>query len=328
MELDLSTLWMLLGLFIILSPLFYNRGFEHLVNVSLGLLLSFVTYYYFHTSSYYNLIWYNLIFVLIGTYFLLKFGVSSSCFSAKKFVCYHSIALILLLVAYFGGEEYIASALILSLAIVLAAYLFHGWLEPFFMHAPSGLLSTYLIFFYPLNIIFTLRILSVILKHHDNDSVLNICLFLGICGSLLGAVLFFARTENRRFLAYLTTWYSSLMFLFMNYCPIERYFILENFSIIYGILLAFLGQCFVYLHHKFQHDKLITFNEVKALNKNCSVLIQFVLILLGLLPFIEGIISHISIIAWLMVISAQSLYIFFVKNLLNNRPQDNYFSFK
>ena len=323
---EILQIWPIVGLAMLFVPLMYDRRKGQLLNILIGVALSTAGYCVFCSHSCLWFALYSLGFIGLNAYFLPKLGIFDADFAAKKFVYYQLLAFILL---YFSSDFLVGSnwetvLFFISFGIMLAGYPFHGWFEPFMMHAPSGLSVTYLTFFYPLCTFFMLKNASLVAQ---NEYLFEgISLGLGILGALFVPLLFFARLENRRFLAYLATWNTGIIFLFMAYCTILDFVWLLYFGILQGISFGILNQSFVYLHHKLKHDNLLNINEIQ---KKFCFFIKLALCATWVLPLIfAGFFIKLTPVAWGVLVISLALYGFFLKNLLQGCPEKNYFSFE
>lgn len=328
---NILSVWLLLGLTVLLVPLFYDHRKEQLLNILFSLSLAVGAYFVFCGNSCLKFAIYNLGFTAVGSYFLAKFGVFDARFAAKKFTYYHLLALILfgcLSISSVGSINGLI-LVIISFGILLAGCPFHGWLESFAMHAPSGLLAAYSAFIYPLDVFFALKLLSITLCAQNYYLFQRICLYAGAFGCLFVSILFFAKTENRRFWAYLVSWNTAIILLFLAYCSMLDYILIVQFAILQGLILEILGQSIVYLHRKLQNDRLMNLSEVCCISKGCHFFLKLSLCTSWFSPLLFAIFFvKMSIFGWCVLISSFVLYGFFLKNLLKNSPEKNYLSFK
>lgn len=328
---NIITLWPILGALILIVPIFWGPQDDRWWRVATGILLAAGAYFVLCMDSCLLFALYYIGFIIFCAYFMPKFGVFDARFATKKYVYYQSVALIIF---YFLCQASVGSTsgvvlLFIFFGIVLSAFPFHGWLESFAMHAPSGILGAYLGILYPLSMFFMLKLFSVVLAVQNYGAFLGGCLGIGWLGALFVPILFFARTENRRFLAYLTIWSTGLVFLFLAYCSMSDYVVLAQFGIVQGVLLAVLSQCFIYLHRILQHDRLLNLGSIRSLSAHCYFIVLLVMCMSWISPLVFALFFiTLPISGWAVLSCSLIIYGYFLKNLMQSRPEKNYLSFR
>lgn len=307
--------WFIFGLIIVCLPAFFDRQGSQIKCVLCNLLLVIIAYYMFYLSACVLMPYCYIFFAFVAYLILIKFGVADAHFAALKFIIYHTIAIIAFYLISISSinSSWCFFWTIFSFGILNTSYPFNGWIEHFYMHAPSSLLAVYNIFFRPLAIFFMLKVLSIIISIENYTYVRKTFLYLGVVGMIFIPILFFAKNENRRIVAYMTYWQSGLLWLILSDCSILNYISLVKFSILQGLILAILSLCVVFLHKKLHNDDL--FNPY-ALWKTAKIHVSIIissLFVLGCLPMFA--LLHFNIISFIPVLIgtiSTVLYVLFV----------------
>ncbi|MDR1401645.1 MAG: hypothetical protein LBI81_01640 [Puniceicoccales bacterium] len=223
---------------------------------------------------------------LAGSILLLVEGYGDSRYAAKKFAAYHFLALLLCAYANILPKRVGATVLrILAFGILTAAYPLSGWVDSFFSRAPASLISIWLILLRPIGVKFLLATVPMELVN-GSRSTLSMVLVM-IFGSLwFVPILFFAKTELRKLLAYVTCWQSGYLWLFATRFTAVKSNEITLFAIVQGIFIALIVQVTTGLYARSKSDSITNLSELFKVNYFAAIFLVSSLVFLLLMPVI------------------------------------------
>lgn len=277
--------WLGIGSMILIWPALKNRNCEQATCSAAGLILTACAYVTLLNDDFSLLAHCVGIFTLIGWIVMRKFGTFDSGFAAKKFLTYHLAGILLFFLAKPQSHPSVALFLI-ALCFFSGSQPFHGWIEHFFSHAPSGLVLTFLLFFRPIVWFFTLQFICAVISIENYEIFRKFCLIFGLWGSLFVPVLFFSKRENRKFLGYMVCWQNGILWLILSRCKVYDYVFLFEFSIMQGILLALLFLSFIATQRQLHGEDVIGLRPSHLLKKSRACFIFMLLIPFGIWPLL------------------------------------------
>ncbi|MDR1414109.1 MAG: hypothetical protein LBI56_04215 [Puniceicoccales bacterium] len=223
---------------------------------------------------------------LLGSILLLTYGYGDSRYVAMKFAAYHLLALVLCACASIlpiGVQTAILH--MAAFGILTATYPMSGWIEPFFARAPFFLISTWLIFIRPIEIKFLLATApwGLVPSSRATFSLALVMIF----GSLgFVPILFFAKAELRKLIAYAACWQSGYIWLFAIQFAAEKSNSIIPFATVQGIFLALVARIATTLYSRNKTDSITNLGGLFEANYFAAVFLVSSLVFLLIMPVI------------------------------------------
>jgi formate hydrogenlyase subunit 3/multisubunit Na+/H+ antiporter MnhD subunit len=308
------SLWLVIGLAAILWPAWKVRNWKQVTCSAASIILATCAYALLLSDDFSMLPYCFGAFVLGGWILMRKFGAFDPSFAAKKLLSYYLTAIFLFFCAECCVSHLRFGTLLILVAFCIlgASYPFHGWIEHFFVHAPSCLVSAFLLFFRPAVWFFTLQFLSTFIPVGDHRFLRIFCMILGIWSCFFVPVLFFSKKENRKLLGYMVCWQNGIIWLMLSYCKVYNYVFLFEFSLIQSISLALLFLCFIETQRQLNGDDTIGIRATYRFSKLRTYIIFATLASFKLWPLLICYLVHTSYFCATYCAISCALYLCFV----------------